>query len=105
MKKIALGLLVISLTITYTVMGQNINNDPTYSVNNYKHPNKAKEAKEIIWEGLNLTPIVLVPHVDNMDFGAGCREAGELCRQDGYPTQWITDAQAFLINGDEQRVV
>ena len=47
MKKIALGLLVISLTTTYTVMGQNINNDPTYSVNNYKHPNKAKEAKEI----------------------------------------------------------
>jgi dipeptidase E len=62
-------------------------------------------AKEIIWEGLNLTPIVVVPHVDNADFGAGCREAGELCKQDGYPTQWITDAQAFLINGNEQRVL
>jgi len=28
------------------IMGQSINNDPTYSINNYKHPNKAKEAKE-----------------------------------------------------------
>jgi len=62
-------------------------------------------AREIIWEGLNLTPIVLVPHVDNADFGAGCREAGEMCQQDGFPTQWITDAQAFLINGDDKRVV
>ena len=62
-------------------------------------------AKEIIWDGLNLTPIVLVPHVDNADFGAGCREAGDLCKQDGYPTQWITDAQAFLVNGNEHRVL
>lgn len=63
------------------------------------------EAGEIIWEGLNLTPIVLVPHIDNTDFGEGCRKSGEMCKQAGYPTQWITDAQAFLINGDEQHVI
>lgn len=62
-------------------------------------------AEEVIWDGLNLTDIVLVPHVDNADFGAGCREAGLACKKDGYKTQEITDAQAFLINGDEQRVI
>ena len=63
------------------------------------------EAGEVIWDGLNLTSIVVVPHVDNADFGEGCRKSGELVKQAGYPTQWITDAQAFLINGDEQRVI
>ncbi|MBK8024177.1 MAG: hypothetical protein IPK19_22770 [Chloroflexi bacterium] len=38
-------------------------------------------------------------------FGEGCRKAGELLRQAGYPIQPLTDAQAFLIDGDEQRVI
>ncbi len=63
------------------------------------------EAEEVIWEGLHLTETVLVPHVDNADFGAGCREAGEKLAQEGYITQWITDTQALLIDGDEQRVI
>lgn len=63
------------------------------------------EAKEIIWDGLKLTGIVLVPHTDNAEFGAGCREAGEKLKAEGYKTQWITDSQAFLINGDEQKVI
>jgi dipeptidase E len=63
------------------------------------------EAEEIVWEGLHLTETVVVPHIDNADFGAGCREAGEKLQQEGYVTQWITDAQALLINGDEQRVI
>lgn len=63
------------------------------------------EAGEIIWDGLKLTPIVLVPHVDNADFGEGCRKSGELCKLAGYLTQWITDSQAFLIDGDKQQVI
>jgi len=46
MKKIAFGLLVTGITVTSAVMGQNINTDPTYSIHNYKHPNKVKEARE-----------------------------------------------------------
>ena len=61
-------------------------------------------AGEIIWDGLNLTNIVVVPHVDNPDFGAGCREAGEKLKAEGYQTQFITDAQALLIDGDMSRV-
>ena len=63
------------------------------------------EAGEVIWEGLHLTDIVVVPHVDNAQFGAGCREAGEKLEAEGYPTQFITDAQAFLIDGDRRRVI
>lgn len=62
-------------------------------------------AEEIIWEGLHLTETVVVPHVDNADFGAGCREAGEKLAQEGYVTQWLTDVQALLVNGDEQQVI
>lgn len=62
-------------------------------------------AGEVIWDGLGLTDIVIVPHTDNADFGAGCRSAGEHCAADGYTTQWITDAQAFLIDGDTTRVI
>ena len=62
-------------------------------------------AGAVIWDGLNLTDIVVVPHVDNAEFGAGCREAGEKLKAEGYRTQFITDAQALLIDGDERRVI
>ena len=62
-------------------------------------------AGEVIWDGLHLTEIVIIPHVDNPDFGAGCRKAGELLKQDGYFTQPLTDTQALLINGDEQQLI
>jgi dipeptidase E len=63
------------------------------------------EAGEIIWDGLHLTEIVVVPHVDNADFGEGCRKAGLLLKQEGYTTQEITDAQAFVIDGDKRWVI
>lgn len=62
-------------------------------------------ADEVIWEGLGLTQTVVVPHVDNANFGAGCREAGEKLREAGYTTQFITDTQALLIDGDKQQVI
>ncbi len=62
-------------------------------------------AGEVIWDGLGLTDIVVVPHVDNEDFGAGCREAGDKLKAEGYRTQLITDTQALLIDGDERRVI
>ena len=62
-------------------------------------------AGEVIRDGLRLTDIVVVPHVDNAQFGAGCRAAGEKLQAEGYPTQFITDAQALLIDGDQRRVI
>jgi peptidase E len=63
------------------------------------------EAEELIWDGLGLTQIVVAPHVDNPDFGEGCRKAGDLCEADGYTVQRVTDTQALVIDGDEHRLV
>jgi len=62
-------------------------------------------AHELIWDGLHLTETVVVPHVDNTEFGEGCRKAGEQLKKAGYHTQWITDARALLIDGDEQQIL
>jgi len=44
MKKILMiALIVVTAQVSW---GQRINHDPSYSMNNYKHPNKAAYAKE-----------------------------------------------------------
>ena len=63
------------------------------------------EAEEVIWDGLSLTNIVVAPHVDNPDFGEGCRKSGDRCEREGYTVQRLTDAQALVIDGDRQHVV
>ena len=63
------------------------------------------EAETLIWEGLGLTQIVIAPHVDNPDFGEGCRKAGDLCEQEGFTVVRVKDAQALVIDGNEQRMV
>jgi dipeptidase E len=63
------------------------------------------EAEEVIWDGLCLTDIVVAPHVDNPDLGEGCRKSGDLCEREGYTVQRLTDAQALVIDGDQQHVV
>lgn len=62
-------------------------------------------AEELIWDGLGLTQIVVAPHVDNPDFGQGCRKAGDSCEADGYTVRRVADAQALVIDGDEQHLV
>ena len=63
------------------------------------------EFTAFVREGLGLTDIVIAPHVDNPDFGEGCRKAGDLCERDGYSVVRLTDAQAVVIDGGDQRVV
>jgi dipeptidase E len=63
------------------------------------------EAETIIWDGLGLTDIVVAPHVDNVEFGAGCRKAGDLCERDGYTVQRLTDVQALVIDGESHWIV
>ena len=75
------------------------------TLRHFENQDDPNEAGEVIWEGLHLTGTVVVPHVDNAEFGEGCREAGEKLKAEGYPTQFITDAQAFLIDGDTSRVI
>jgi dipeptidase E len=63
------------------------------------------EAEEIIWDGLGLTHIVVAPHVDNPEFGEGCRKSGDLCEREGYAVVRLTDAQSLVIDGDRRHVV
>jgi len=63
------------------------------------------DAETLIWDGLGLTEIVVAPHIDNVDFGEGCRKSGDLCERDGYTVERITDAQALVIDGGERRIV
>ena len=58
----------------------------------------------LIWEGLGLIDLVIAPHVDNLDFGDGCRRAGDLCAADGYPVRRLTDAQSLVIDGSRVRL-
>ena len=63
------------------------------------------EAETLIWDGLGLTDILVAPHVDNDEFGEGCRKAGDLCERDGYTVQRLTDVQALVIDGEKRWVV
>ena len=40
-----------------------------------------------VMDGLGLTQIVVAPHVDNPEFGAGCRAAGDALERAGYTVQ------------------
>jgi peptidase E len=63
------------------------------------------QAEVLIWEGLGLTDLVIAPHVDNPDFGDGCRRAGDLCASDGFPVRGLTDEQSLIIDGSIVRLV
>jgi hypothetical protein len=62
--------------------------------------------QEAVVAGLELQPGVVVARgagrspAQSPQNGTGCREAGEKLKAEGYPTQFITDARAFLIDGD-----
>lgn len=63
------------------------------------------EAELLVWEGLGLTDVVVAPHVDNADFGPGCRLAGQRCAADGFTVVEVTDAQTLVIDGESRRLV
>ncbi len=71
----------------------------------FENQDDPNAAEEIIWEGLNLTHIVLIRHVDNEQYGAGCRQAGEALKAVGFATQPITDAQALVIDGGRVEII
>lgn len=63
------------------------------------------EAAEIIYEGLNLTDTVIVPHMDNADFAKGATAANEKLLQAGFKTVALNDDQAYIIQGDERTMI
>lgn len=72
---------------------------PTTKYFNLMGDNPA-EAPEMIYEGLNLTDTVIIPHMDNAEFAAGAKQANEALIKEGFKTLPMNDDQVCIINGD-----
>lgn len=62
-------------------------------------------APERILDGLHLTNVVVVPHIDHKDFIESAAKTNQLLTQAGYATVPLRDNQALVINGDERWVI
>jgi dipeptidase E len=60
---------------------------------------------EILYDCLNLTDEVILPHMDLPEFGDGMRRAQPQLEAGGYTTQPLIEGQALLINGTERRFI
>ena len=63
------------------------------------------EAPEVILDGLQLTDIVVVPHLDNKDFDEDAKKANQQLKQTGYHTVTLRDDQVMVIKGEERRII
>lgn len=64
-----------------------------------------KASPEVIHDGLHLTDIVIVPHLDNKHFAKGARKANQQLRQAGYHTVPLTDQQAVIVHDNRHKVI
>jgi len=65
-------------------------------------PNQAQEA---IYDGLGLTEIVPVPHIDNETYASVLEEAHTKLEHDGFQTAPLTDNQVLVIDGLGHQVI
>ncbi|HYG38202.1 MAG TPA: Type 1 glutamine amidotransferase-like domain-containing protein [Cytophagales bacterium] len=63
------------------------------------------DVPEIIWEGLNLTNIVVVPHLDSSDFSEVAKKVNLRLENTGYDVVPLDDNQVLIINGNEQKII
>ncbi|MBO9153786.1 Type 1 glutamine amidotransferase-like domain-containing protein [Chitinophaga sp. GCM10012297] len=63
------------------------------------------DAPEVILEGLNLTNIIVIPHIDNADFIQGAHQANMALQAAGYHTLPLGDEEVLVISGDDQRII
>lgn len=62
-------------------------------------------APEQSWDGLGLTEISIVPHINHPDFRAGALETETLLKTAGYIPLALEDEQALIIQGEKKWVV
>lgn len=65
-------------------------------------PNQAPQA---IYEGLNLTDTVVVPHMDNPEFSDSITPIRDKLTADGFKVQPLNDNQVLAIHGDKHRLL
>jgi dipeptidase E len=59
----------------------------------------------IIQDGLHLTEKVIVPHIDNRALAAISEDINQKLLREKYKTVPLKDAQVYIINGDEERLI
>lgn len=64
-----------------------------------------KESPEVIWGGLNLTNIVVVPHLDNELFAEEAKKTNQQLKHAGYNAMLLSENQAIIIHGSEHKVI
>lgn len=63
------------------------------------------EAPEVLLDGLKLTDKVVLPHMDSMKYAPIMKDIEDKLQADGYHTAPLTEAQALIVNGPEERIV
>ncbi|MFZ6014131.1 MAG: Type 1 glutamine amidotransferase-like domain-containing protein [Bacteroidota bacterium] len=64
-----------------------------------------QDSPEIILDGLNLTNLVVVPHLDNKEFADDAKTTNRKLVQAGYHTLLLGDSQALVIDGNRQKII
>ncbi|MBC7390224.1 MAG: hypothetical protein H7329_13490 [Opitutaceae bacterium] len=85
MKKLMFLVLVCLTWLSYQSYSQSTQNDPSYSVHNYKHPNKAARAKEI----QDSKPVVYLEEIREEDQ----KESNSLTMDPNYKTMSPTKSK------------
>lgn len=62
-------------------------------------------APEYFSDGLGLTGISIVPHINNPDFRAGALETETLLKKAGYKPLVLEDEQVLIIRGENQSLI
>lgn len=66
---------------------------------------KAIYGKEIIWEGLGMIDIYLVPHYGSDWFSAESEAMAGYLKQHSLPYQTLQDGQVYLVDGQKQQLL
>lgn len=64
-----------------------------------------EKAPEVIYEGLGLTDVAVVPHWGNEKYAETISEVERNLQYAGFKTEHISDEQALVIDGDSQELV
>lgn len=75
------------------------------TLKHFETADNPKDAPEVILEGLHLTELVVVPHMDNVKFEAVIHGINNKLKTDGFRTVPLRDAQALVIDGDTHTVI
>ncbi len=99
--------LLVSLTHQGTVYGGGsagaVVAGPT--LKHFEEADDPKQAPAVLYNGLNLTTKVIVPHLDDEEYGPIMERAIANLQQDSFDVIGLTDAQAYAIDGNHEHLL